>query len=77
MAVETWVTVGTKYCENIDMNVEMRELRLYPAEMIPAAAEVDYRVIQRHCTGAIPCNMAGIPCEWAFNNPGMNRFDLT
>lgn len=76
MAHETWVTVGKKYCEYIDMTVEMRELRLYPAETLPAATEVSYRVLERHCTGAIPCNMAGIPCEWAFNNPGVDKFNL-
>lgn len=77
MASEVWVTVGTKYCSYIDMNVEMRELRLYPAETLPDVSEVGYRVIERSCTGAIPCNMAGIPCEWAFNNPGVDKFHLT
>ncbi len=46
MAHETWVTVGTKYCEYIEMNVEMRELRLYPAETLPSRRPtVDYRVV--------------------------------
>lgn len=76
MAYEKWVTVGTKFCEYIEMDVEMRELRLYPSENLPEAAETNYRVLERHCTGAIPCNMAGIPCEWAFNNPGVDKFSL-
>ncbi|MEZ4519041.1 MAG: hypothetical protein R3C44_20235 [Chloroflexota bacterium] len=54
MAYEKWVTVGTKFCEYIEMDVEMRELRLYPSENLPEAAETNYRVLERHCTGAIP-----------------------
>lgn len=76
MAYESWVTVGKKHCEYIQMDVELQELRLYPAEFWPSAADTEYRVIERRCTGAIPCNMAGIPCEWAFNNPGVDKFHL-
>lgn len=77
MATEAWITVGTKYCEYIDMKVELRELRLYSADFLPSENQAGYRVLERHCTGAIPCNMAGIPCEWAFNNPGVDKFNVT
>jgi hypothetical protein len=77
MAQEVWVTVGTKVCDYIEMTVEMRELRLYPAESMPAATDAAYRVVQRQCTGAIACNMAGVPCTWAYNNPGMDKFHLS
>lgn len=76
MAYEAWITVGTKVCDYIEMVVEMRERRLYPADILPTATDVDYRVLERRCTGAIPCNMAGIRCEWAYTNPGADKFNL-
>jgi hypothetical protein len=73
MANVTWVTTGSKHCEFIGQDVEMREQRLYPAVELPdmPAAVV---VKSRTCTAAIDCNLAGIPCLWAFNNPFTDRF---
>jgi hypothetical protein len=26
------------------------------------------------CSAAIDCNLAHIPCQWAYNSPGNDRF---
>lgn len=74
MAVEQWVTVGAKHCDLIDLDVEMREGRVYPSSDFLRAQGNDHRVRGCVCTAAIQCNLAGIPCQWAFNSPGNDRF---
>lgn len=74
MAQEQWVTIGTKFCKLINMDAEMRELRLYPSDEMPDTLGAGYIVKARECTAGVACNMEGVPCEWAYNNPGVDRF---
>ncbi len=74
MAVEKWVTVGAKHCELIDLDVEMRERRVYPTSDFLHTQGNEHRVRGCVCTAAIQCNLAGIPCQWAFSSPGNDRF---
>ena len=74
MAVEKWVTVGAKYCDLIDRDVELREWRVYPSADFLRTQGNDYRARGCACTAAVSCNLAGIPCQWAFNSPGTDRF---
>jgi hypothetical protein len=74
MAAEKWVTVSTKYCELIGLDVQLQERRVYPAEMMPDMS--GFRVIARKCSADLSCNLAGIPCQWAFTNPECDRFPM-
>jgi hypothetical protein len=74
MAAEKWVTVNSKYCELIGFQVELQERRLYPAEIMPDLA--GFRVLARKCSADVACNMAGIPCQWAYTNQECDRFSL-
>ena len=74
MASEQWVTIGRKHCELIEQDVAVMERRVYSADVIPGLGA--YRVKERKCTAAIDCNMAGVPCSWAFTNPESDRYVL-
>lgn len=74
MAQETWVVVGSKFCDMIKMQADLRELRVYPSDEMPDTLGAGYVVKARQCTAGVECNMAGVPCQMAFNNPGFDRF---
>jgi hypothetical protein len=74
MAEEQWVRVGVKRCDLLDVDVELREQRLYPTVDFLRTQVDAYRVLACICTSAITCNMAGISCRWAFTNPDNDRF---
>lgn len=74
MANEQWVTVGTKYCELIKLDVEMKEKRLYIPDELPDTPGAPYRVLARACSAYCECNMAGVPCCHAFTNPVVDRY---
>jgi len=67
MAAEKWVTTEKKFCEYIQLDVELQERRVYPSPRLPDTER--YRVLNRRCTADVACNIAGISCKWAFNNP--------
>ena len=74
MAIKELVTVGSKHCEMIDLDVELKELRVYPSSDFLHTQGNDHRVRMCTCSAAIDCNLAGIPCQWALNSPGNDRF---
>lgn len=74
MATEKWVTVGTRYCEILQAEAEMMELRRYPAEVVPDM--LGYQVVAQRCSAAVECNLIGGSCEHAFTNPSVDRFHL-
>jgi len=74
MAQKRWVTVDAKHCELVGLDVELKEQRLYPTVDFLSAMGNEYRVRMCVCSAAIRCNMAGIPCQWALNSPGNDRF---
>lgn len=74
MATAKWVTVKTKWCEAIEAEATLKEHRVYPNDVIPSLQP--YRVTARQCTAAIACNMKGYPCQWAFTNPDLDRFEI-
>ncbi len=74
MANEQWVTIGKKHCDLIELNVELREKRLYTPDTLPDTPGAPFRVLQRTCTAACECNMAGVPCCHAFTNPFVDRY---
>jgi hypothetical protein len=74
MAVEKWVVVDSKHCDLIDLDVELKELHVYPTSDFLNTLGNEERVLACACTAAIDCNLANIPCQWAFNSPGNDRF---
>lgn len=74
MAREKWITVEQKHCDLIALDVQLRERRVYPTADFLNTQGNEYRVKECACTAAIQCNMAGIPCKWAFNSPDNDRF---
>jgi hypothetical protein len=74
MATQNWVTVGRKECEYIHLPVELREQRVYPTADLLRGFGAPYRVRACSCSAGVACNLAGIPCKWAFNAPDMDRF---
>lgn len=74
MAIKTQVTIKSKHCDLVDMDVELRESRVYPSSDFLRVQGNEYRVRMCTCSAAIQCNLAGIPCQWALNSPGNDRF---
>jgi len=74
MATEQWVVVGQKNCELIHKDVELREQRVYPTADFLRDFAAAYRVRTCACSAGIDCNLAGIPCKYAFNAPDTDRF---
>ena len=74
MAIEKWVTVGEKKCELIGLDVELREQRVYPSDDFLFEFSQLYRLRNCVCSAALDCNLAGIPCKWAYNAPDTDRF---
>lgn len=74
MATEMWVTVKKKHCELIGLDVALEERRVYPGDRIPDMES--FRVLGRKCTADIACNLACIPCQWAYTNPNLDQFYL-
>lgn len=69
MAAEKWVIVETKHCVKIDQDVELREKRVYPTMDFLKMVDDGFRVRACECSAATQCNLAGIPCKWAYNAP--------
>ena len=74
MATATWYPIQTKWCELIGRDVALVELRVYPAEIMPDLPV--YRVLSCKCSADVDCNLAGIPCKWAYNAPECDRFPM-
>ncbi len=74
MAKEEWVTVGKKWCDLIQLEAEIKEHRVYPDNIMPDG--IPYKVVAHKCSADMDCNMAGVPCAMAYNNPGTDRFKL-
>ncbi|MFN2135368.1 MAG: hypothetical protein ACK2UK_05400 [Candidatus Promineifilaceae bacterium] len=68
MADVKWVKIEGRWCELINKDIEILEKRVYPSEVMPDTSA--YHILACRCTAAIDCNLAGIPCEHAYNNPG-------
>lgn len=73
MAEQRWIILATKRCNLIGRDVELREQRLYPVADFLRTTGNEYRVRACGCSAAIQCNLAGIPCQWAFTSPDNNR----
>lgn len=73
MATENWVVVSAKYCERVGRSIEIKERRVYPASDFLLTVDNRGQVREHVCSAAIECNMAGIPCSLAYNNPGDGR----
>jgi hypothetical protein len=54
---------------------ELREERLMPADVLPDLSPP--RLVARRCSLAVDCNVAEIPCSWAFTNPDFDPFNVT
>ena len=72
MAAEMWVTVESKYCDLIEADVQLEERWVFPDDIIPDLER--YRVLGRRCSADVACNIAGIPCRWAYTNPVVDQF---
>lgn len=72
MATQEWVAVTQEWCNLVEQEVQLLELRVYPADVLPDTQP--YRVAARKCSVDITCNMAGFPCKWAYTNPELDPF---
>jgi hypothetical protein len=75
MAYEAWVTIDTHRCEKLNSDASLLERRIYPADQMPDFP--GYQVRARKCSLGIVCNLAGIPCEWAYSTLGADPFQPT
>jgi hypothetical protein len=75
MAYNAWITTSAKWCERAESDVTMMERRIYPAEIMPDFP--GYRVTARKCSLGVACNLAGLPCKWAYRDVGADRFEPT
>lgn len=74
MATKTVVTIRSRHCKIIDLDVELKETRVYPSSDFLRVEGSEYRVRMCACTAAVRCNLAGIPCQWALNSLDNDRF---
>ncbi|MCB8923293.1 MAG: hypothetical protein H6662_17025 [Ardenticatenaceae bacterium] len=72
MATQKWVAIKQEWCNLVEQDVELMELRVYPDDVIPGPQE--YKVTARKCSVDVTCNMAGFPCKWAYTNPELDPF---
>lgn len=72
MATEITLTTGSKWCDLIEQDMDYVEERIYPSAMMPDT--IGYRVRACRCSLAIDCNLAGVPCKWAFTNPDTDQY---
>jgi hypothetical protein len=72
MEIEMWVTVERKQCDLIGLDVALEERRVFPAGR--NQERECYQVQGKRCTADVVCNLAGIHCQWAYTNPGLDRF---
>ena len=71
-ATRRTVLVEKGTCDYLSGQAELIEERVYPADTVPDL--VGYQVISRRCIRAIECNLANVPCRWAFLNPYNDPF---
>jgi hypothetical protein len=74
MTTTKWIIVEKKWCELIGQEASIMEQRVYAADMLPDTEP--FRVIARKCSANFACNLADVPCHWAFTNPQVDRFQL-
>lgn len=74
MAAQEWTNLGSKYCGLIQMDIKLEEKRVYPSARLPDTER--FRVVNRRCSAEVACNLAGVPCKWAFTNPSTDQFEL-
>jgi hypothetical protein len=74
MTTTKWVVVDKKWCEYIKMEATIMEQRIYPADLMPDTSS--YKVISRKCSANVACNLAEVPCSYAFTNPITDRYEL-
>lgn len=74
MAKQEWVAVTREYCDRVEQDVDLLELRIYAADVLPDTQP--YQVAARKCSVDVTCNMAGFPCKWAYTNPEVDPFVL-
>ena len=72
MTTSKWVAVQKQWCDVLKNEAELLEHRVYPDTILPDTEP--YRVIGQKCSAAIACNLIGCQCQWAYTNPGTNRF---
>lgn len=70
METINWVEKGRTWCDLAGREVVVYEQRVYPCDEGPCLES--YRVLATRCSASIECNLAGLPCKWAFTNPNVN-----
>ena len=74
MATETWIRTQTFHCPHLDAEAHIYERRVYPNDPIPSLQGP--RILARRCSLAIECNLAEVPCRYAFTNPDLDPLNL-
>lgn len=74
MSTQQWVTVKHKFCDLIQQEAELQELRAYTTnDMLDTG---NYRVLAERCTVDVACNIAGCSCKWAYTNPTVDQMQV-
>lgn len=72
MATKITVKTGSKWCDLIQQEMDFIEERVYPADVLPD--NVGFQVRGCRCSLAVDCNLADVPCKWAFTNPATDQY---
>lgn len=75
MAYATWHVRQTHWCEKLGTEAALLEQRVYPNDVMPDFPGA--HVSGRKCSRGIDCNLAGIPCPWAYSSFGVDPFKLS
>lgn len=74
MSTTQWVTVKSKFCELIQEQAELQELRAYTTNDYLDTSS--YRVLAERCSVDVACNLAGCSCKWAYTNPTVDQMEF-
>ena len=68
-------SVKTITCERIGGSASLIEERVYLSDSLAANGMPGYQVLDRSCSYAIECNLAGCACRWSYINPDWDPFE--
>ena len=72
MAIRSWESCKTNFCEHVNLDVTLEALIIYPADLLP---DQPARVTGHRCSHGLECNQFAQPtCIWAGTLPGHDPF---
>jgi len=72
MADQTWEITQTRYCDHIQLEVNLEAQRVYPADFLP---DLSIRVTGHRCSHGMECNLfEQHACIWSGTQPAHDPF---